>query len=180
MCPCAPTGRGKCGLSIRGVKSAGFRSAGSFDCGKVFAADPEVEDLSEPPQATRSAESSAAATAAAPTRALAPEPMALVAGVATALVVAFDDNQLVVLVEADIDRAAVGLGHLDLPGRAVLGIALDGVGMTTLGDLQCSGLGLVGLGTSRAALTVVARRDRGPGPGRREGDYRASDDHGLA
>src|SRR5262245_57591916 len=106
--------------------------------------------------------------------------MALVAGVAAALVVAFDDNQLVVLVEADVDRVAVGLGHLNLPGGAVLGITLDGVGVTAVGDPQGGGLGLVGLGTTRAALPVTAGRDRGPHAPCGEGGDGASDDHCLA
>src|SRR4051794_26606435 len=127
-----------------------------------------------------SAESSTAATATAPTRALAPELMALVAGVAAALAVALDDHQLVVLIEADIDGVAIGLGDLDLPRGAVLGVALDGVGVASLGDLQRGGLGLVGLRAGRAALTVVAGRDRRAGAARREGEDGASDDHGLA
>ena len=42
-----------------------------------------------------------------------------------ALGVALDDHHGVVLVEPHVDRRTVGLGDLDLPGRAVLGVALD-------------------------------------------------------
>ena len=43
------------------------------------------------------------------------------------LAVALDHQDLVVLVEPDVDRLAVAAGDLDLPGAAVLRVALDGV-----------------------------------------------------
>ena len=47
---------------------------------------------------------------------------------ALVLAVALDGDDLVVLVEPDVDGLAVGARDLDLPGGAVLRVALDGVG----------------------------------------------------
>src|SRR4029078_8128587 len=52
------------------------------------------------------------------------------------LVVALDHHDVVVLVEAYVDRVAVGLGDLDLPGRAVLRVPLHAVCPAAAGGLQ--------------------------------------------
>jgi len=62
------------------------------------------------------------------------------------LVVRFYDDELEPVVEADVDPLAVGAGDLDLPGGAVLGVALDGVGPASSGDGQRGRTGLVGAG----------------------------------
>ena len=91
-----------------------------------------VEDLSEPPQATSERGEQRGRDRAAAPRALVLRSHRLLTGVAAALAVALDDDQLVVLVEADVDGVAVGLRDLDLPGGAVLRIALDGVRVTAV------------------------------------------------
>jgi hypothetical protein len=58
----------------------------------------------------------------------------LVAGV---LAVALDHDHVVVLVQAYVDGRPVGLGHLDLVGRAVLSVGLDAVGRPTARRLKC-------------------------------------------
>ena len=60
-------------------------------------------------------------------------------------VVALDDDEGVVLVESYVDGVAVGLGDLDLPGGAVLGVTLDRVRGAAVGHLQRGVGGLVGL-----------------------------------
>src|SRR3954467_11445352 len=80
----------------------------------------------------------------------------LPARVAGGLGVGLDDDALVVRAEADVDGRAVGLAHLDLPRRAVLGVALDGVRVPAGDELERAGLGGGGAGAGRAALTVVA------------------------
>src|SRR3954451_4480003 len=77
------------------------------------------------------------------------------AGVARSLGVGLDDDALVVRAEADVDRRAVGLAHLDLPRRAVLRVALDRVGVPAGHELEGGGLGRVGAGSGRAAVAVV-------------------------
>ncbi len=65
-----------------------------------------------------------------------------VAGVlARVLGVALDDDDGIVLVEPHVDRRTVGLGDLDLPGRAVLVVALDRVGRAAAGGLQAAAVG---------------------------------------
>jgi len=81
------------------------------------------------------------------------------------LAVALDHDDVVVLIQAHVHGLTVGLGDLDLPGRAVLRVTLDRVGVAT-GRIQrgrdCPvGLGaLDGLGLV-ALLGVVALGVRG-------------------
>src|SRR3954453_3062289 len=75
---------------------------------------------------------------------------------ARGLGVGLDDDALVVRAEADVDRGAVGLAHLDLPRRAVLRVPLDGVGVAAGDELQCRGLGGVGARAGGPAVPVVA------------------------
>src|SRR5206468_4261425 len=98
------------------------------------------------------------------------------------LAVGLGDHQLVVLVEADVDGAAIGLAHLDLPGRAVLGVAFDRVGVTAGVELERRGLCLVGAWSvgSAPVLSSVADRDRRARASRREGENRAADDRSPA
>jgi hypothetical protein len=67
------------------------------------------------------------------------------ASCSASLAVAFDDDDRVVVIEADVDRVAVGLGDLDLPGRAVLGVAFDGVRLPALSRLERGGGRRIGL-----------------------------------
>src|SRR4051794_32914456 len=70
--------------------------------------------------------------------------------------VGLDGDALVVRAEADVDGRAVGLAHLDLPGGAVLRVALDGVRVAARHQLERGGSGGVGPGTRGPAVAVVA------------------------
>src|SRR3954454_6212037 len=78
-----------------------------------------------------------------------------------ALAVGLDDDELVVLVEAHVDRLAVGLTDLDLPGGAVLAVSLDRVGVAASGDLQRGLRGPLGLRRVGATAFVVGSAEGG-------------------
>lgn len=92
------------------------------------------------------------------------------------LAVGLRDDQFVVLVQADIDCASVGLGDLDLAGGAVLRIALHGVGIAARVDPERGGLRLIRAETGGPALVGPVGRDRRAGAGRREGEHGSADD----
>src|SRR5262245_33899001 len=77
---------------------------------------------------------------------------------ASSVPVALDDHDLELVVEAHVDGLAVRLGHLDLVGRAVLGVGLDAVDGAAAGGPEggLPGLARLLLGVVVAGRTVVA------------------------
>jgi hypothetical protein len=90
--------------------------------------------------------------------------------------ISLDNDNLVALVESYVDRRTVWLGHLDLPGGAVLRVALDRVRCSTLCRRQGRRGGACGLRAGDGAFPVVVRRDRGGGSGQRRGNHDPSGD----
>src|SRR3954447_1779941 len=74
----------------------------------------------------------------------------------SAAAVALGDDEPEAVVQAHVDGRAVGLADLDLPRRAVLGVALDGVRVPAGQVVERRRVGGVGAGAGRAALTVAA------------------------
>src|SRR5215210_8015300 len=69
--------------------------------------------------------------------------------------VGVDRDALVARAEAHVDGRAVGPAHLDLPRRALLGVALDGVDVPARDELERRGLRAIGAGAAGPTLAIV-------------------------